>query len=213
MLASSIVVIALQLVAPPLTRRTVLVAAGACTLATPVTATAAGDERDRLRRGLVELDNLLLQWTDLTVDCRYGEIRRELLGADSKEQLLKEASSMSKSSTMETLCKTNPQIVRAALGTSRDGPLSKPGALLQKPALIDALDDVAFDEYQAVSEQLQTAISAADAAAFAAGNDYSAQTTFKRGATPSSPNLNTARDFVVEARDSLVTVCKLVGVL
>jgi hypothetical protein len=198
-------------------RRTACQAAAAAAIAVALplpSACAADDDLKRLQRGLVDLDNLLLQWVDLTTDCRFGEIRRELLEANNKQQLLEEASSTSKASTTVTLCRTNAQVVRRAIGTSQPGPLSKIGALLQQPALIDSLvDDEAFEKYQETSERLQAAITAADAAAYSAGNDYSAQTTFKRGQKPSSPNLDRTRELVSEARDELVAVCKLLGLI
>ena len=60
------------------------------------------------------------------------------------------------------------------------------------------------------SERLQNSLSGADAAARAGSSDFSAQTTFKRGERPSTPNLDAARDQILDARDALEKVYQLV---
>ena len=48
------------------------------------------------------------------------------------------------------------------------------------------------------------------AAAFLAGNDYSAQTTFKRGDATTTPNLDAALESVSEARSALRALLDLI---
>ena len=81
--------------------------------------------------------------------------------------------------------------------------------MLERPRLLARVRDDDQEAFQAASERLQTAIAAADADAFSAAKDYSAQTTFKRGETPDTPNLDAARESVVDARDSLRAVVRL----
>lgn len=174
-------------------------------------ADSGADAVARLLAGEAVLDDLLARWTELTTDCNYGEIRRELLDAGSKQQLLEEASGTSKSATMVTVCKSTGRAVRAALGATADGPLTRVGSLLEKPALLSRVDYDDLERFQAASEALQQALSAADAAAyFSATGDFSAQTTFKRGETPTTPNLDAARQLVADAREALARVCRLV---
>ena len=177
-------------------------------LAAPDSASAV-----RLRKGLSDLDAMLSNWSEITTDCSYGEIQRSLLQQSSKQQLLEAASSTSKGSTMVTVCKTSARAVRRGLGTTEEGPLTKVSAVLTQPEVLDALQtDADFERFQTTSERFQQALSAADAAAFySSSGDFSAQTTFKRGETPSTPNLDAARAAVVEARDALADILKLVG--
>ena len=67
----------------------------------PALAADSGDEAVRkLSSALGALEDLIREWPELTIDCNYGEIDRTLLGADSKQSLLQQASSTSKSATM-----------------------------------------------------------------------------------------------------------------
>ena len=181
----------------------------------PSRAAAAGadvEEVVRLRRGLALLEGVLSEWSALTIDCSYGEVRREILESQNKEALLAAASSTSKAATTVTMCKTSGTKVRRALGTTADGTLSKMSALLTRPALLDTLrSDEDFEAFQYESERLQRALAEADAAAFySATSDFSAQTTFKKGDTPSAPALEKSKDAVAEARDSLAALLRVV---
>jgi hypothetical protein len=169
----------------------------------------ADESVERLQRGLRVLDDTLARWDDLTVDCRYGELRRELLSQESKQQLLQEASSTNKASTTVTVCKSTGRLVRNQLGATDEGPLSRIASVLERPELLDRLSDEGLEPFQEASERLQRSLSAADAAAYYAANDFSAQTTFKRGEVPTAPNLDACRVEVEKARDSLAVVCKL----
>ena len=83
----------------------------------------------------------------------------------------------SKGATMVTMCKSSARAVRRGLGTTEEGPLTKVSVVLKQPELLDALQsDADFERFQATSERLQQALSAADAAAFySASGDFSAQ--------------------------------------
>ena len=69
-----------------------------------------------------------------------------------------------------------------------------------------------FEVFQTASEKLQTALSAADSAAyFAATGDFSAQTTFKKGEAPTTPNLDASYAALLEARAAMAEVIRLVA--
>ena len=166
----------------------------------------------RLRKALSTLDRLCDQWTSLIIDCNYGEFRRDLMSATNKEALIDAAGSTNKAATTITMCKTTGRNVRTALGTGgAESPLTRIGSFLEKPALVQRVDYEQIDEFQRASEKLQTLLSAADASAFLAANDFSAQTTFKQGESPSTPNLDEARQCVAAAREQLAIIVRLVG--
>jgi len=54
------------------------------------------------------------------------------------------------------------------------------------------------------------ALAAADGAAYLAGNDYSAQTTFRRGESTDTPNLDAAFQSVSEAQQALARILEIV---
>ena len=177
----------------------------------PASATTAEEDVERLRKALSLLGELDRQWPELTLDCRYGEMKRELLSAENKERLLVEASSTSKAASTVTVCKTSGVQVRKVLGTTAESSLSRLGTLLERPGLLQRVPEEEVEVYQAASEQLQQALAAADAAAYLAANDYSSQTTFKRGEQTDTPNLDRAHDSVLAAQAALLQIVKLVG--
>ena len=65
-------------------------AAGLAGLAPP--ARAADDDLPTLRRGLLDLEDLVQNWKERTTNCNYAEVNRDLLGSQNKAALLKQAS-------------------------------------------------------------------------------------------------------------------------
>ena len=190
--------------------RRVVCAALATTAAArrPTTASAADPVMiavQKIEAGLAVLDDVVARWAELTTDCNYGEIRRELLESANKEALLKAATQTSKSGTMVTMCKATGRLVREAIGS-----ISGIDKVLETPALVARVAEDEFDTVLGESERLQNSLSGADAAARAGSSDFSAQTTFKRGERPSTPNLDAARDQILDARDALEKVYQLV---
>lgn len=190
--------------------RRVVCAALATTAAArrPTTASAADPVMiavQKIEAGLAVLDDVVARWAELTTDCNYGEIRRELLESANKEALLKAATQTSKSGTMVTMCKATGRLVREAIGS-----ISGIDKVLETPALVARVAEDEFDTFLGESERLQNSLSGADAAARAGSSDFSAQTTFKRGERPSTPNLDAARDQILDARDALEKVYQLV---
>ena len=173
---------------------------------------AADAEAARLQKALATLDELNEKWTSLIIDCNYGEFRRDLMSATNKEALIDAAGSTNKAATTITMCKTTGRNVRSALGTGgAESPLTRIGIFLEKPSLVQRIDFEEIEEFQKASEKLQTLLSAADASAFLAANDFSAQTTFKQGEISSSPNLDEARQCISAAREQLAIILRLVG--
>ena len=190
--------------------RRVVCAALATTAAArrPTTASAADPVMiavQKIEAGLAVLDDVVARWAELTTDCNYGEIRRELLESANKEALLKAATQTSKSGTMVTMCKATGRLVREAIGS-----ISGIDKVLETPALVARVAEDEFDTFLGESERLQNSLSGADAAARAGSSDFSAQTTFKRGERPSTPNLDAARNQILDARDALEKVYQLV---
>lgn len=146
-------------------RRCVLVHA-ACATTTAILprscVAAPADDVERLTKALGLLEELTTRWPELTTDCRYGEMRRELLSAENKERLLVEASSTSKASSTITVCKTSGVAVRRVLGTTADSSLSRLGGVLERPAVLQRVPDDRIEDYQGLSERLQQALAAAD---------------------------------------------------
>lgn len=133
---------------PAVGRRAIICGAGASVTCAPLAAVAAADPGaagvQQLLRGQAVLEDVLARWKELTIDCNYGEIRRELLEQDSKEALLKAASTTSKSATMVTVCKTSGRLVREALGADQS-PLNNLSKLLEKPAVVQRVD---YDDFE-----------------------------------------------------------------
>ena len=91
-----------------LSRRASLVASTSLMLPTPVNAALDSGSAavTQLHDGLIVLDDVISRWKDLTIDCNYGEIRRELLESANKEALLNAATQTSKAATMVTVCES-----------------------------------------------------------------------------------------------------------
>lgn len=88
-------------------------------------------------------------------------------------------------------------------------PLGKLGQALQTATFAERVNEADFEAYLAAAEGYESAVSAADAAAYLASTDYSARTSFNQGETPSTPNLDSARGSVEAAREALTAVSKL----
>lgn len=197
--------------APQLSSRRVVCIGAAFAL--PACAAAATlDPVNELQQGLIVLDDVIQRWPELTTDCRYGELKREILSAANKDALLKAASQTDKAETMVVMCKSTGRLVREALGADISSPLHNVGRLLERPALVQRVDYDDLEAFQSASEKLQQSLSAADAAAFfAATADLSAQNTFKKGEVPVTPNLDAARQSIAEARSAMAVLCKLLA--
>ena len=214
-----------------MTRRRV--GAGALTgiagLARP--AQAADDDLPTLRRGLLDLEDLVQNWKERTTNCNYAEVNRDLLGAQNKAALLKQASenaAVAKGSAVKTLCKRDPEAVRRILGldgklNAKSAPLLAPGAARQERRIAEdqnaALADADrmirkgleftsdLDGYVEANEKWLRAVSAIDSATYSSrSQDLGAVISTTAGG---AEVLDSALSSVVEARDALRVVVKL----
>lgn len=181
-------------------RRAICLGAGALVCAPWERAAAAPPpiNTDRPRAVLRAFEKLDVTWEDATTDCRFGEVKRELLGIESKAELLEEASSFAtfnKEKTMNVLCKRSTALARALV----DGPSAqKVEGDLRRLAV--RVPDEMEDEYLGLIESWSQMRSAASAAAFTAQTgDMSSLNTFVKGADDGgSENLVQARRNVAE---------------
>ena len=184
----------------------------------------------KLKAGLIALEDLVTNWDERTLNCKYAEVNRELLS--KKKELLEEASKnalMSKSDTVTTtLCKRDPEAVRLLLGL--DTNIKKKGGVpsafadkgiydapkastlvgadrIIKRRLKDAND---FDAYVEAQEDWLRALSALDSSTYASGAaDFSALIVASDGEDRSgSQLLNDAKRNAVQARDAIRIIVK-----
>uniref|UniRef100_A0A7S3ZZ94 Uncharacterized protein n=2 Tax=Pelagomonas calceolata TaxID=35677 RepID=A0A7S3ZZ94_9STRA len=204
-------------------------AAGIAGLAPP--AHAADADLPTLRRGLLDLEDLVQNWKERTTNCNYAEVNRDLLGSQNKAALLKQASenaAVAKGSAVKTLCKRDPEAVRRILGldgklNAKSAPLLAPGAARQErlnaedqnAALADAdrmirkgLEFTSdLDGYVEANEKWLRAVSAIDSATYSSrSQDLGAVISTTAGG---AEVLDSALSSVVEARDALRVVVKL----
>ena len=215
-----------------MTRRRIGAAASAglaAQLAPP--AHAADADLPTLRRGLLDLEDLVQNWKERTTKCNYAEVNRDLLGSQNKAALLKQASenaAVAKGSAVKTLCKRDPEAVRRILGldgklNAKSAPLLAPGAARQErlnaedqnAALADAdrmirkgLEFTSdLDGYVEANEKWLRAVSAIDSATYSSrSQDLGAVISTTAGG---AEVLDSALSSVVEARDALRVVVKL----
>ena len=110
-------------------------------------------------------------------------------------------------STSITVCRSSSKQVRSALE-----PLGKLGQSIQSPSFASRINPDDFEAFLASAEQYESAISAADAAAYLAqSSEFSANNAFRQGESQSTPNLDAARDNVATAREALVRLIRLVN--
>ena len=64
-----------------MTRRRMGAAAAAGLAAQLTPAQAADDDLPTLRRGLLDLEDLVQNWKERTTNCNYAEVNRDLLGS------------------------------------------------------------------------------------------------------------------------------------
>ena len=98
----------------------------------------------RLRLGLKQLNRLLDNWNEATLNCNYAEVNRGLLATENKEELLDAASQsalFNKGKTMKTLCKRDAEVVRSIMGVASEK-LTKAGppAAFAAKGLYESLD-------------------------------------------------------------------------
>lgn len=179
---------------------------------------------DPLRRGLGELEDLVDNWEERTLNCNYAEVNNDLLGNDRKADLLIEAKKnalMTKDQgAVRRVCKRDPEQVRLVVGldskikektgvptafSTAPREVKKESSLIGADRLIrqglDRVDPDNFEDYVEAQEAWLQAISAVDASSYASGAaDIGAIISSTTG---DSQFLDETRKSVVKARDAL----------
>ena len=172
----------------------------------------------RLRRGLKEITYLLDHWEEKTIYCNFGEFKRELLLPENKAELMKAAASTGlldydKSATMNVMCRSDPEVVRAFLGLTQENLLlAKAEDLMRKPSSISRVDEDSLEDYLSAVEEFSIAVSNVNSLGYTARTDFGStetQTLEQIRAGGGSVKLKQTKDNVVEARNSLEKVVKL----
>lgn len=190
-------------------------------LASTTPGLTASNDVTQLKAGLDSIDDLLNNWNERTLNCRYAEVNKELLG--TKKELLEEASKnalMSKNA--KTVCKRDPEFVRIIFGLDtvkkknsvpamfREVDLEMPtSTLVGADRLIrrnlGAVDDI--DAYVAAEEAWLEAMAALDTSSYASGAaDFAAIV-----GGDSSAFLDDTRKATLAARDALRTIVSLLA--
>lgn len=173
----------------------------------------------RLKRGLKEVNYLLDHWDEKTVYCNFGEFKRELLLPENKQELMKAAASTGlldydKSATMNVMCRSDPEVVRAFLGLTQENLLlAKAEDLMRRPSSIGRVDEDSLEEYLSAVEDFSVAVSNVNSLGYTARTDFGStetQTLEQIKAGGGSKKLRQTKADVIQARDSLT---KVVGLL
>lgn len=173
---------------------------------------APADNLELLKSALRSIDELFASWADRTTNCKFGEVRRELLETQNKEALLKAAETMAlfdKEKTMVTLCKRDPSPIQDVM--NGDAVRAVSDAARRELARVTALDDsgaadIDADAFIGALERWEVLRGASLSLARAAlVGDYEVTTEYVRGA-PVEQNslLEQARRNAAEARAALL---------
>ena len=173
---------------------------------------APADNLELLRSALRSIDELFAGWAERTTNCKFGEVRRELLETQNKEALLKAAETMAlfdKEKTMVTLCKRDPSPIQDVM--NGDAVRAVSDAARRELARVTALDDsgaadIDADAFIGALERWEVLRGASLSLARAAlVGDYEVTTEYVRGA-PVEQNslLEQARRNAAEARAALL---------
>mmetsp|Transcript_66505 Transcript_66505/g.110588 ORF Transcript_66505/g.110588 Transcript_66505/m.110588 type:complete len:225 (+) Transcript_66505:3-677(+) len=199
--------------------RRVSIVSGA-TLFSPLLPTQAAasinSPKAQLQGALQVLETVIERWDELTLECNYADVDRELLATANKKKLLEKAGGnyQKDSSVVKNTCRSSGAPIRQYMGLSGNGPLARTRALLQQPGtLLDVLvDERQVDTFIAAAERFEQASIGANAAAFTSGvGDMSGQNGFEKGSILTSPNLKRAKELAIDARDSLRELVSLVS--
>jgi hypothetical protein len=172
---------------------------------------APADNLELLRSALRSIDELFAGWAERTTNCKFGEVRRELLETQNKEALLKAAETMAlfdKEKTMVTLCKRDPSPIQDVMngGAVRAVSDAARRELARVTALDEGAGDIDADAFIGALERWEVLRGASLSLARAAlVGDYEVTTEYVRGA-PVEPSslLEQARRNAAGARTALL---------
>jgi hypothetical protein len=145
---------------------------------------------NRLKKGYLQLNYLMNNWDEKTNYCVFGEIKKELLSDDNKNELIDKAkygSTLDKNpATVNIKCKRDPQVVREFLGLGNEAiglPLKSADKLMKKPSTLMLVDPDDIDRYIDAVEKYSENIAAADGLSYSARTDYSSTENASKGDT------------------------------
>ena len=176
------------------------------------------NDLSRLQRGLKEITYLLDHWDEKTIYCNFGEFKRELLLPENKAELMKAAASTGlldydKSATMNIMCRSDPEVVRAFLGLTQENLLlAKAEDLMRKPSSISRVDEDSLEDYLSAVEDFSVAVSNVNSLGYIARTDFGStetQTLEQIRSGGGSDKLKQTKNNVVEARINLAKIVKL----
>jgi len=186
---------------------TVALAAGA------VSAPVDPNDPMRLARGLREVTYLLNNWEQKTTLCNFGEVKPEMMENGNEEELYTKAKKGSlwekDESTMEVMCKRDPEVVRAFVGlTNENLVLKNAEKLMLKPDVLDRVSGEDMDEYEENVDAYILAVSEVDQLAYAARTDHDSTETFSRGTGGQSIKAAAGQDYLSQSKIAVSKVQK-----
>lgn len=97
---------------------------------------------NRMRAGLIQLTYVIDNWDSLTLNCKYAEVNKDLLGSSRKSDLLEAASSSAlfnkNGDTTRTLCKRDSEVIRYVFGLGGEkNQKSGPPAMFSEGGIYD----------------------------------------------------------------------------
>ena len=147
-------------------------------------------EISRLRIGYNQLNYLLKNWDEKTNYCVFGEIKKELLSNDMKDELIQKSKyggTLDKNpDTINIKCKRDPEVVRQFLGLGNEPialSLKNAESLMRKPSTLQLIDPDNIDRYIEAVDKYSESIAAADGLSYAARTDYSSTENTSKGDT------------------------------
>ena len=168
-------------------------------------------ELSRLKIGYNQLRILLRDWDERTNYCVFGEIKKELLSADNKQELIEEAkfgSTLDKNpATVNIKCKRDPEVVRQFLGLGNEpvaSYLKNAELLLKKPSTLELVDPDNIDKYFDALENFSQSMAAADGLSYAARTDYSSTENTTKGDT--SMKGSSKEDYLAKTKTAVANV-------
>ena len=188
-----------------------------CTvIASPVLAAPAPvDMNDpmRLVRGLKEITYLLQNWEKKTTLCNFGELKNELLAEGQESELFEAAKKGSlwdkDESTMDVMCKRDPEVVRAFVGlTNENMVLKNAEKLMLKANIVDLVDSDEIEAYEENVDAFIRAVSEVDQLSYAARTDHDSTETFSRDKGGQSIKALAGTDYLSQSKIAVVKAQK-----
>jgi len=167
---------------------------------------------NRLKKGYLQLNYLVTNWDEKTNYCVFGEIKKELLKDENKDELIKKAQyggTFDKNpATVNIKCKRDPQVVREFLGLGNEpiGLLLKNADnLMKKTSTLQLVDPDDLDKYIDAVEKYSENIAAADGLSYSARTDYSSTENTTKGDSSLKAS-DTKEDYLAKTKKSVESI-------